>query len=60
LADPVPHHKSSGGANIHNVELTQLICDDAWPKSSMAPDIDSSQKDDQRHGTLISDQSELD
>jgi hypothetical protein len=56
LADPVPHDESSSGADIHNVEVTQFICHEARPESSMAPDIDSPQKDDQRHDTLIFDQ----
>jgi hypothetical protein len=53
LADLLPHYESSGGANVHNAEVFQFICHEAGPKSSMAPDIDSPQKDDQRHDALI-------
>lgn len=53
LTNPIPHHKSSGGANIHKIEIAQLIREEARPKGPVAPDIDSPQEDDQRHDTLI-------
>lgn len=59
LTNPLPHHESSGGADIHQIEVAQLICEETRAKRPMSPDIDSPQENDQRHDTPYFSESEL-
>src|SRR5207249_9980831 len=43
------HYKRAGSTHIHDIIVTQVTCDDAWPKRPVPANIDTPEENNESH-----------
>ena len=43
------HYKRAGSTHIHDIIVTQVSCEDAWPKRPVPPNIDTPEENNESH-----------
>src|SRR3989441_8857902 len=43
------HYKRAGSTHIHDIIVTQVSCEDAWPKRPVPANIDTPQENNESH-----------